>query len=102
MATSWHREAGEDWGPWTLHNGKSCPLPTGTMVEVVSEDRFGSAHRAVGMVTGGAYSSWFWENFPKLRRILRYRERKPKGLRMLEDRLVGIEAPSRRDRVDAG
>ncbi len=101
MATTWQRDGGEYWGPWILHDGKGCPLPRGTIVEVVCEDRFGFAMRQVSQVSGDAYSSWNWEHFPELKKIIRYREKKPKGLTMLEEQLITLDAPTPRKRVDA-
>jgi len=91
MAKSWQREGGEEWGPWILHDGKGCPLPKGTVVEVVFEDRFGFAMRLVSRVEGGSYSSWDWRYHPELKKIIRYREKKPKGLSMLEEQLTPID-----------
>lgn len=91
--------ADEEWGPWVVHDGKGCPLRPGTIVEVVYEDGFGFAMREVASVTGGSYSSWNWQHYPELKKIIRYRERKPKGLRMLEAQLRGAPAPQPRKRV---
>lgn len=93
MATTWHREGGEDWGPWVVHDGRGCPLPAGTIVEVVCEDRFGFALRRILTVHGGDYSSWNWAHYPKLMRVIRYREKKPKGLQLLETRLKTQDTP---------
>lgn len=71
------------------------------MVQVVSEDAFGLTHRAIGLVSGGTCSSWFRENFPELWRRVSYREKRPKGMRILEDRLAETAAPTRRDKIDA-
>ncbi|WP_141246560.1 hypothetical protein [Actibacterium ureilyticum] len=93
MASNWTQMGGEFWGPWVLHDGRGCPVPAGTIVEVVSEDRFGFAMRTISTVTGGSYSSWNWDHFPELKRIIRYREKKPKGLQILEEQLVVDDAP---------
>lgn len=87
------QNGGEDWGPWVIHNGKGCPLPSGTIVEVVSEDGFGFARREIAAVTGGSYSSWNWKHYPELKRIIRFRARKPKGLVMLEEQMRDLDAP---------
>ena len=88
------QNGGEDWGPWVIHNGKGCPLPSGTVVEVVSEDGFGFAKREIGAVTGGSYSSGSWQHYPELKRIIRYRAKRPKGLLMLEEKLRELYAPT--------
>lgn len=65
------------WGPWIRHNGRGCPLPAGTLVEVVCEDCFGFAMRLVDRVSGDSDSSWDWRNHPRLKRITRYRVQAP-------------------------
>lgn len=65
----------------------------GTIVEVVSEDRFGFLQSQVGRTDGDSYSSWDWSHFPELKKILRYREKKPKGLGMLLDIARSVDAP---------
>ncbi|QDC08588.1 hypothetical protein FHY55_04740 [Oceanicola sp. D3] len=102
MATSWKQEGGEHWGPWILHDGKGCPVRAGTVVEVVCEDRFGFAMRQVTQVVGGSYSSWDWTYFPELKKIIRFREKKPKGMTMLEEQMAPKEtsAPKTPAKVD--
>ena len=97
MATTWQKQNGEEWSPWVIHHGKGCPLRVGTIVEVVCEDSFGFAMRQISMVTGGSYSSWNWEHYPELKRIIRYREKKPKGLQLLEEILISKKIPSKKD-----
>lgn len=70
-------------------------MPTGTIVEIVSEDGFGFAKRELGAVSGESFSSWNWSYFPELKRIIRYRSKSPRGLRMLEDQMRDLDAPSR-------
>ncbi|GGG63641.1 hypothetical protein GCM10011415_07630 [Salipiger pallidus] len=84
----------EDWSVWRLHDGKGCPLPPGTIAEVVSEDGFGYTARQVARVTGGGYSSWNWDHYPELKRITRYRVRKPRGLYLLEERMRDVKDPA--------
>lgn len=85
--TKWVSDNGEHWGPWVIHDGKGCPLAPGVIVDVVSQDRFGFTMRTVTTVTGGLFSSWDWGNYPELKKIIRYREKKPKGLQMLEEQI---------------
>ena len=101
MRTTQIGQNGEEWGPWIMHHGKWCPLQAGTIVEVVSEDRFGFSARQISTVQGGTYSSWNWENFRERKQILRHREKKPKGLQMLESNLLKIDAPTKRDLIRA-
>lgn len=89
----------EAWGPWTQHDGKGCPVRPGTMVEVVCEDRFGFLQSQIGRTDGDSYSSWDWSHFPELKKIIRYRERKPKGMQMLREIAKDVDAPIVPDRV---
>lgn len=82
------------WGPWVVHDGKGCPVPPGTIVEVVFEDRFGYQNRAIGTPDGDSYSSWNWEHFPELKKIVRYRKKNPKGLEMLREIIADLDIPS--------
>ena len=84
----------DEWGPWRLHNGQGCPLRPGTIAEVVALDRFGFQLRRVTTVFGGSYSSWNWEYFPELKKIIRFREKRPKGLKILVEEMSKIDAPS--------
>lgn len=83
----------EEWGPWIRHDGRGCPVPTGTIVEVVCEDRFGYQKNEIARAMGGSYSSWDWSHFPELKKIVRYREKKPKGLQILTEVLRELDAP---------
>jgi len=87
------------WGPWIQHDGKGCPCPAGTMVEVVSEDRFGFLQSKIGRTDGDGYSSWDWQHFPVLKKIIRYREQKPRALEMLQDIARTVEAPQTPSKV---
>lgn len=101
MDRTTNRPNDEAWGPWVVHDGRGCPLPTGTIVEVVIEDRFGFAMREIGCVSGDVRSSWNWRFYPKLKRIIRYRQRKPGGMALLTQALETREAPAPRQRVSA-
>lgn len=85
----------EDWGPWIVHHGAGCPVASGTIVEVVCEDRFGYRMNRIGQVDGASYSSWNWEFFPELKKIVRYRAKRPKALLLLKQALrdVPYESP---------
>lgn len=97
--------AKEEWGPWVLHDGMGCPLPQGTIVEVRFQDAFGYKSNVITTVAGGEFSSWNWEHFPELKKITRYREKKPRGLTMLEGLLETLDGPKQktkdRERADA-
>lgn len=55
--------------------------------------------RQVSKVGGGSFSSWNWQHYPELKRIIRYREKKPRGLQMLEDQLLVQDAPAPRKKI---
>lgn len=97
--------ASEEWGPWVIHDGMGCPLQQGTIVEVRFQDAFGYKSNVVTTVTGGEFSSWNWEHYPELKKIVRYREKKPRGLSMLQEMLQDLDAPSdkikKREKADA-
>ncbi len=74
-----------------MHDGLGCPVKTGVIVDVVYEDAFGYRSQMITTVSGGSYSSWNWEFYPELKRILRYRERRPKGLQILDEILAEMD-----------
>jgi len=84
-----------EWGPWVMHDGLGCPVRRGTIVEVVFEDRFGYQNRTIACADGGDHSSWNWTFFPELKKIVRYREKKPKGLQMLQDIVAKTDVPAK-------
>lgn len=92
----------DDWGPWIRHDGKGCPVRVGTIVEVVCEDRFGFTMRQIACVAGGSYSSWDWSHYPELKKIIRYREKRPKGLSILEGCMSEIEPAVHNELVKIG
>lgn len=97
--------AAEEWGPWVVHDGTGCPLASGTIVEVRYQDAFGYKSNVVTTVTGGAFSSWNWEHYPELKKIVRYREKKPRGMSLLQGLLESLDSPvdakKRRETSDA-
>lgn len=88
----------QEWGPWVIHDGLGCPLRSGTIVEVCFQDAFGYKSTVVTCVAGGEYSSWNWEHYPELKKIVRYREKKPKGLQMLRDLVANLDVPKETER----
>ena len=84
----------EAWGPWKSHDGRGCPVRPGTIVEVVFEDRFGYQNRAIGCTDGDSHSSWDWSFYPELKKIVRYRKKRPKGLEMLRGIVETLDTPS--------
>lgn len=92
----------EEWGPWIEHDGRGCPLPSGTVVQVVFEEAPGDYTRPlVGVVQANGGYSWDWRLWGKLApdgtgivsRIIRYRVRKPRALAQLRDMVESLPAP---------
>ena len=97
--TSWVSENGEEWGPWIKHDGFGCPLSAGVVVEVVFIDGFGFSAHAVSVIRGGEPSSWDWRHYPEYKKIVRYRKKKPKGMRLVESRLAELDVPKQKTKV---
>ena len=89
---------GDEWGPWIEHDGKKCPVPSGTYVRLIvgiAEDgtspagtgEWAAGWRAIndfeaeGVVTDS--DGWIWGH-PDCFPVIRYRIRKPRGLTILE------------------
>lgn len=98
----------EDWGPWIEHDGKGCPC-RGALVE--SETRNGNRlqHVAEGAAIWPwgelapaslpkAGSAWEWADDPLPCDVVRYRIRKPRGLKMLQEIAANPPAKPIRER----
>ena len=80
-----------EWGPWTEHDGKGCPVPLGSWVEV-------NVYPARCVIIGGGFRIEFrvsthnadWVGWKEL---VHYRIRKPRGLTILENLLADLPAP---------
>jgi hypothetical protein len=73
-----------------------CPVPAGTIVEVICKDRLGFTMRHIGQTGDSPESSWDWRFFPKYKKVLRYRVKRPRGLSMLLENLQALPIdPSR-------
>lgn len=68
-------------------------MPSGTIVEVRFQDAFGYKSNLITQVSGGEFSSWNWEHYPELKKITRYRQKKPRGLSLLEGLLETLDSP---------
>jgi hypothetical protein len=91
----------EEWGPWVEHDGNGCPC-VGMYVHMVLDgiskidintrtQHINGGRELVGIASGGR--SWFWDK--SLRKIIRYRVRKPKGLKMVEELIQNLPAPTK-------
>lgn len=85
----------EEWGPWTEHDGKGCPLADGVVVHLVEAD----GYELIGMIERTPnmpweVETWDWEAceaFGHLdHRVIRYRVRKPRGLTILESLIADL------------
>ena len=84
------------WGPWLKHDGKSMPIPAGTIVEVCFREEPKTALNGVLQLVGGAgvnlVYSWFWTPEKRATQsslpIDRYHIKRPKGLDALTSILV--------------
>lgn len=83
----------QDWGPWIEHDGKGCPCPGEYMAAIVEWEP-GDTRYVEGIAEAGALS-WDWSyhltkpktGFGLLSRVIRYRIRKPKGMKLVEKAL---------------
>lgn len=94
-------ENGEAWGPWVVHDGRGCPVAAGTIVEVVCRDGFGFDQRVMGCASGGEESSWDWSHYPRLKKIIRYRVKRPRGMAMLIEAMDTLPVKAPEKPVDA-
>jgi hypothetical protein len=83
----------EEWGPWTDHDGKGCPVPTWTYVQAEFSDGDvleGVVDPGDGCKNGG---HWNWKLCYITGRIpiIRYRIRKPRGMTILKEILAEVE-----------
>lgn len=86
-----------EWGPWMVHDGKGCPLPLGTLVNVTWEARPGHIGTSTGQTGPNDAAHWEWSFWGKpdpnnptylVARIIRYRIRRPRAV----DDLVRLAA----------
>lgn len=92
------------WGPWIEHDGRGCPVPAGTVVQIQWND----GDRDVDQITpdlhsppSGMTSCWHWASwhpltFREYAYVDRYRPPQPRGLVICERLLADLP-----ERVDA-
>lgn len=86
----------QDWGPWTEHDGKGCPLRPWEYAQAECADGYvGCGCWPYGGDTPppGTCSYWLWSSLPSYwwhKRVIRYRVRKPRGLVILENMLADL------------
>jgi hypothetical protein len=80
----------DEWGPWIEHDGRGCPVPNGTIVQVFEQcAALGLIGPNVGVSMSG--NSWIWQNFPEFTKVICYRVRKPRGMAILEQAIQSQE-----------
>jgi hypothetical protein len=75
----------EEWGPWIDHDGKRCPF--GELVWIENEYGVIAGPLIAGSMGG---ESWLWDSPPDIIRIVGYKIKKPKGLKILEGLLENL------------
>jgi len=81
-----------EWGPWVTYGGDLSTVPRGMFVEAEAECVTGLIKLASGMAGGSVNSAWDWSAFGRrsVWRVLRYRVRKPRALRQLQEMIREI------------
>lgn len=93
----------EEWGPWVEHDGKKCPVigqyvqcETDRDVKRVLCDATIISPRVLETIPRtGTGKSWLWSEDKRFAKIVRYRVKKPKGLKMLEQLIQNLPAPTK-------
>jgi len=81
----------EEWGPWIDHDGRGCPC-VGEMVQAYFRSSITGRvwlYETVAVAGSMGGYSWDWIN-KHYSLIIRYRIRKPKGLKILEGLLENL------------
>jgi hypothetical protein len=85
------------WGPWIEHDGKGCPCIGATVQAFLEWDPGKVTGPHTGVAGSGGGQMWDWSFLGSvtddgwfIRRIVRYRTRKPPGLLILESILADL------------
>ena len=86
----------EEWGPWIEHDGKGCPC-VGMWVRAEFTNSLGYIAQSEGRAGSDGGWSWRWGDAVENRwcLILRYRIRKPRGMKIIEELLEKLPGPER-------
>ena len=91
----------QEWGPWIEHDGRGCPC-VGHYIRVqlrngeIYEGVAGQMARANGHDPNGFGSAWVWHPLnDRSLEVVRYRIRKPRGMKTLEDILENLPETTR-------
>jgi len=84
----------EEWGPWIDHDGKGYPeCVIGRVCQATEVCRSRGVFTDVEFICLGQWpdgGSWNWNNYPETTKVIRYRIRKPKGMKILEQLLDNL------------
>lgn len=77
-----------EWGPWIEHDGKGCPVKNGVIVHCV----YNTGEERIVAVSANGFpdidNAWVFRE--DMESIIRYRIRKPKGMKILESLLENL------------
>lgn len=86
----------EEWGPWIEHDGKGYPTEViGRVCQVTQVCPSRGFFTDAEFVCLGHWQdggSWNWGNYPETTKIIRYRIRKPRAMKLLQSI---VENPSK-------
>lgn len=88
----------EEWGPWIEHDGKGCPC-RGMWVECQFDDLRPNIEGVARGDDVDGTCGWYWRNKNRVAVFVRYRVRKPRGLKILEQLLADLPATDKPVRV---
>ena len=87
----------EEWGPWIEHDGRGCPVLSGTWVRIQGDYPPDPEYFFEGEGFCSDGWAWNWSNIGKTTlsgnkcgRVIRYRIRKPRGMAILESLLQDL------------
>lgn len=96
----------EEWGPWVEHDGKGCPVVgcyVGCEVDrdiivAMCDAKVTGPRSFEAIVRSDKGRSWWWSS--GFVRILRYRVRKPKGIKVLEGLIQNLPVPTKIEEME--
>ncbi len=90
-----------EWGPWVDHDGKGCPVigrlvqvrlsGYSSVIEIVAGDEARAAGVCVNTSPDSAWEGERWQTRFRHGFVLKYRVKKPRGMKILEGILAGVK-----------